>query len=90
VVWSVSVASRYVPKATCLVQALAMKALLDKEGHPANLQIGVMKDEGGKFQAHAWVESQDRILNGGSEVATYKAFNLQSLRVVFPAACGVK
>ena len=48
----------YVPKATCLIQALAIQVLLWQEGYPANLQIGARKDEEGRLQAHAWVESQ--------------------------------
>src|SRR5688500_11786021 len=34
VVWAVTTASRYVPAATCLAQALAAQALLGRRGHP--------------------------------------------------------
>ncbi len=68
VAWSVAAASHCVPKATCLVQALAIQVLLLREGYPANLKIGVTKGDRGELQAHAWVESEGRILNGGSEI----------------------
>jgi Transglutaminase-like superfamily len=67
IVWSVAVASRYVPAATCLTQALAGQILLAQYGEPALLQIGVAKNEAGKLEAHAWVESRGRIVIGDSE-----------------------
>jgi hypothetical protein len=67
IVWSVAVASRYVPAATCLTQALAGQILLAQYGEPALLQIGVAKNEVGKLEAHAWVESRGRIVIGDSE-----------------------
>ena len=66
VAWAVTGASRYVPAATCLTQALATKVLLCRNGHPASLHIGVARNEGGGFQAHAWVESDGTVVIGGS------------------------
>jgi len=65
VVWAVTVASRYVPAATCLTQALAAQVLLSRMGHPASLRLGVAHSEAGEFQAHAWVECQGRVVIGG-------------------------
>jgi Transglutaminase-like superfamily len=62
----VALASRYVPTATCLAQALAGQTLLAQQGEPAVLRIGVAKNEAGKLEAHAWVESQGRIVIGAS------------------------
>jgi hypothetical protein len=67
--WAVQVVRRYVPKATCLVQALTAKVLLENAGFPANLQIGVMKDE--RFEAHAWVVSLGKVVTGGAELERY-------------------
>lgn len=47
-------ASRYVPRATCLVRALTVQALLEAQGWPARLRIGVAGAPG--WAAHAWVE----------------------------------
>jgi hypothetical protein len=51
-------ASRMVPGATCLTQALAAQALLEGHGLPTRLHIGVVRDEGQVVRGHAWVESQ--------------------------------
>lgn len=64
VVWAVKTASRYIPKATCLTQALTARYLLARYGQQASLRIGVSKDKEGDFEAHAWVESSGRILIG--------------------------
>jgi hypothetical protein len=67
VAWAVTVASRYVPAATCLTQALTTQVLLGQQGHAATLRIGVARSEGGHLQAHAWVEYQGRVVIGGIE-----------------------
>lgn len=71
--WAVAVASVYLPFATCLPQALAAQVLLRRNNHAADLKIGVARDERGRLEAHAWVESAGRIVIGGSagSVARY-------------------
>jgi hypothetical protein len=71
IAWAVVAASRYVPQATCLTQALAAQVLLGREGHTACLRIGVARNEGSQFQAHAWVETQGKVVIGESEVERY-------------------
>lgn len=61
--WAVRAASRYVPHATCLTQAVALHILLRREGLQSTIRIGVRKDAE-RFEAHAWVESQDRVVIG--------------------------
>jgi hypothetical protein len=80
VAWSVAAASHCVPKATCLVQALVIQVLLLRQGYPGNLQIGVTKGDRGELQAHAWVESQGRMINSGSEIGQYKPLLFQQDR----------
>jgi len=70
-VWSVTVVSRYIPKATCLAQALTSQFLLQQAGRQACLHIGVEEAEEGGIKAHAWVESQGRILIGGFDINRY-------------------
>lgn len=65
--WAVQLASRYVPAASCLTQALATQVLLRRRGYPAHIRIGVTRDTGGALEAHAWVESQGLIVIGGPE-----------------------
>ena len=65
VVWAVDVVSWYMPGVKCLARALAAQMLLNQHAHPAHLRIGVARSESGQLQAHAWVESQGRIVLGG-------------------------
>jgi hypothetical protein len=67
VVWAIDTASRRVPGASCLTQALATELLLRRHGFPAVLRIGVAEKQDGKVAAHAWIESDGRVLVGGNE-----------------------
>ena len=69
---TVTVVSRYVPRATCLTQALAAQTLLGRYGYPATLRLGVTLGETGEFQAHAWVESGGAVVIGGTEAELQK------------------
>jgi len=71
VVWTVKLASRCVPQATCLTQAVAVQALLARAGHESRIEIGVAKDAAHPFQAHAWVVCGSKIMIGGPEVTRY-------------------
>jgi len=62
--WAVEAASRYVPRATCLVQALALQALCARRGQATTLRIGVAHGERRELEAHAWLEGEGRILIG--------------------------
>lgn len=64
---SLRAASHYIPKATCLPQALTAQHLLIWNRYPADFQIGVAKDPNGKLEAHAWVTSQNKIIVGGEQ-----------------------
>ena len=66
IAWAVQGASRYVPAATCLTQALAGQILLNRRGYPAQVEIGVAKDAGGQFTAHAWLRCDGVVVIGGS------------------------
>lgn len=63
IIRSVAFASRYVPCASCLTQALAARKLLRRYGQNADLKIGVAKVNG-NFEAHAWLEMDGRIVLG--------------------------
>ena len=62
----ITVASRYVPRATCLVQALTGYILFSKYGYQPSIKIGVLT-ENGEFEAHAWLEDDNRVVLGESE-----------------------
>ena len=71
-IWAVETASRYFPAiGTCLTQALAIHALLARQGCTSILRIGVKRDTDGKFIAHAWLEKDGIILIGGAGHRSY-------------------
>jgi len=57
-------ASRVVPGATCLVQALTARTLLQRRGLRSNLRIGVARSPDDGFGAHAWLEFAGTTLIG--------------------------
>ena len=71
VFWSVATAGQYIPKATCLSQALVVRMLLERAGIPCRLYIGVARDNSGGLEAHAWVESQGQVFLGDVEPSGY-------------------
>ena len=72
VAWAVSSVARRIPTlGNCLAVALATKMLLNTEGCPANLRIGVTKGDFGQLEAHAWLESKGRVLIGSAEGDRY-------------------
>lgn len=71
IVWAIEAASRRVPGATCLTQALSAKLLLWCFGHQTRLCLGVARSSTGEFRAHAWLERDGRPLVGGAGVQTF-------------------
>jgi len=59
------VAARLPWRADCLVQALAARRWLGRNGVATTLGLGVHKDMPDTFEAHAWLKAGDRIVTGG-------------------------
>jgi hypothetical protein len=74
IVWAIVTVSEFIPRASCLTQALAAQVLLARHGYSSQLQIGVGRDEQGKLQAHAWVESAGRVVIGSGELNRFQRF----------------
>jgi hypothetical protein len=74
VVSVVRLASRHVPQASCLTQALSVQLILALRGYASEIHIGVARRSDGRFDAHAWVISANEIIIGGteSEIADYQ------------------
>ena len=68
-----TVASRYLPGATCLTQALAAQALLTQSGFPSQVEIGVARDDRRRLQAHAWVVCHGQVVLGGQQPNHYNS-----------------
>jgi Transglutaminase-like superfamily len=72
IVWAVETASRAIPgMKNCLVQAVAEEAMLIQAGYPCELRIGAAKNGADKLIAHAWVESEGRVVIGEFELDRY-------------------
>ena len=66
IVWSIEAASRRIPRASCLTQAIATQILFRRHGYGSRLCLGVAPDAG-SFRAHAWIERNGKIVIGGEE-----------------------
>jgi hypothetical protein len=72
-------ASLRVPGASCLVQALAARVMLERRHIPARIDVGVQKQADG-LRAHAWLVVDRRIVLGGED-ARARYVTLESQRV---------
>lgn len=70
IVWAVSRASRVVPGATCLTQALAMQSALTAVGAPSTVEIGAARDAAGAVRFHAWLVHAGRVITTAERSAT--------------------
>lgn len=77
--WGVAAASRLVPGATCLTQALSAKYLLARAGHRSDLEVGVRSGTGVGFEAHAWLMSEGKIVTGGTAADLSRFVKLTSI-----------
>lgn len=69
-IWAVDmVGRRLFPRNPCLTQAVVVQRLLRRRGIPAELRIGVRKEQGVTLEAHAWVESEGKIVIGARGLA---------------------
>ncbi|TGQ65560.1 MAG: lasso peptide biosynthesis B2 protein [Mesorhizobium sp.] len=66
VAWGVAAAARFVPRATCLTQALSGQYLLARQGNQSDIRIGIERGTGQQLKAHAWLVSDKHIVLGGS------------------------
>lgn len=64
IVRSVNFFSRFVPFTTCLTNSLAAMLLIRSKGQHSVLRIGVVKDGEKDLKAHAWLETNGRIIIG--------------------------
>lgn len=71
IAWAVTSASRFIPHATCLVQALALQTMLRQHGIEASLNIGVARQDGERLNAHAWIRHDDALIACGSNPVDY-------------------
>lgn len=74
---AIRTASRLIPGASCLTQALAAQALLRLRGDWAKLCLGAVRGDRGEFKAHAWLEANGVVIIGDSpELSQFRKFGL--------------
>ena len=76
-IWAVQVSSHFVPRATCLTNALTGYSLLSQYGYPSLVKIGVGRSREGEFEAHAWLEYEDEVVIGESEEKYVPLYDFQ-------------
>jgi|SRR5208282_3438378 len=87
IVWAVETASRAIPgMKNCLVQAVAAEAMLIQAGYPCELRIGAAKKAPDELIAHAWVESEGRVVIGDFELDRYTPLMAPRLQSGTPRA----
>ncbi len=59
---------------TCLKRAIVLHYLLHRAGRPAELRIGVRRDERSALAAHAWLVQNDRpyLERGSDRIESYR------------------
>ena len=73
VAWAVQAVARRFPGTRCLHRALALRAMLHRAGHAAELQLGVARSSK-ELAAHAWVTCGAHTFDCGEDPARYAAF----------------
>jgi hypothetical protein len=73
--WCIQSASRWVWRTTCLVQAYALQWVLARHGILVQVRIGVKRATSGKMEAHAWVESEGKVLLGDHDLESFQPLN---------------
>ena len=86
--WAVEAASRRIPHATCLTQAIAAQLLLRHYGYESRLCLGVTRSSAGEFLAHAWIERNGHVVVGGAQSAGFT--RLPALSTTFQRDSGVE
>jgi hypothetical protein len=72
---AVAIASRLVPGASCLTQALAALRILRWRGEDAKLCVGMRRGSTGQLEAHAWLEHEGGVLIGElPDLQGYRSF----------------
>ena len=77
--WSVAAVTRRVPfDSTCLIQSLAVDAMLRRRGVPCEIRVGVRPPGNGALTAHAWVEHDGEVIFGArSDLSEYRVLARQ-------------
>jgi hypothetical protein len=71
--WAINAMSNRIPGTrTCLIRSLAAKVMFARRGIEARIRLGVGRDDRGSFRAHAWIESEGKIVLGQFDGESYE------------------
>ena len=75
--WAVAAVARRVPFHTsCLVDSLAVDAMLRRRGYASQIRFGVRSPRNGLLTAHSWVEHDGNVVFGATEdLGNYSALS---------------
>lgn len=77
--WAVAAASRRLPfRSTCLVESLAVDAMMRRRGYASEIRFGVRPPNGGVLAGHAWVECDGAVVFGSLQ--DYSALSTDNVR----------
>ena len=63
--WALAAASRRLPfRSTCLVESLAVDAMMRRRGYASEIRFGVRPPSAGVLAGHAWVECDGAVVFG--------------------------
>ena len=72
VAWAIRRTGRHTPwRSNCLAKSIAGRFMLRRRRIASTIYVGVAKDAGGEFEAHAWLTSGGVILNDDSDLERY-------------------
>jgi hypothetical protein len=67
IAWAIEATGRRLPRlSTCLIRALVGELVLDSQGGPVSLTIGVRRTAAGIIEAHAWIARGDCVIIGAT------------------------
>jgi transglutaminase superfamily protein len=65
IAWAIEVTGRRLHRSsTCLIRAVVGELVLDSQGGPVSLTIGVRRTGAGAIEAHAWIARGDCVIIG--------------------------
>ena len=64
ILWAVKTTGRFLPKISCLLQAIAAQVMFEQQGYLTHFKIGVAMNRSGGLDAHAWVECNGEVVIG--------------------------
>lgn len=73
--------ARFIPDASCLTQTISCQAILSWKNIPTTITLGLQNNEGGSFNAHAWLNWNGIVVLEGDEATPQEYASILDLPV---------